>query len=131
MEVTSGVPQGSVLAPIMFVIYINDMTEGVTGYMNMFTDDAKIMRKVANEEDCVALNQDLDRIREWSRKWEMTFNTKKCSVLEFGRSNRRISGNYSLSNERIMKQTEEKDLGVTITDKLTFGNHINRITGEA
>ncbi len=43
-------------------------------YKNMFTDDAKIMRKVANEEDCVALNQDLDRISKWSRKWEMTWN---------------------------------------------------------
>ncbi len=61
--------------------------------MNMFADNAKIMRKVANEEDCMALNQDLERISEWSRKWEMIFNTKKCSVLEFGRSNRRISRN--------------------------------------
>ncbi len=104
------------------------MTEGVTSYMNMFADVAKIMRKVANEEDCVALNQDLDRISEWSQKWEMTFNTKKCSVLEFGKSRRRISGKYSLSNERIMKKTEEKDLGVIITDKLSFGNHMNRIT---
>ncbi len=60
----------------------------------------------------------------------MTFNTKKYTVLEFGKSSSRISGNYSLSNERIVKKTEEKDLGVIITDKLTFGNHINRITGE-
>ncbi len=110
-------------------VYINDMTEDVTSYMNMLADDTKIMRKVANEEDCVALNQDLDRISDWSRKWEMIFNTKKCSVLDFGKSSRRTSGNYSLSNERIMKKTEEKDLGVTITDKLTFGNHMNRITG--
>ncbi len=82
--------------------------------MNMFADDAKIMRKVANEEACVALNQDLDRISEWSQKWEMTFSTKKYSVLEFGKSSRRISGNYSLSNERIIKKTEEKDLGLKV-----------------
>ncbi len=94
MEVTSGVPQGSVLAPIMFAIYmyINDMTEGVTSYMTIFADDAKIMRRVAKEEDCISLGQDLDRISKWSRKWEMTFNTKKCSVLEFGKSSRRILG---------------------------------------
>lgn len=130
MEVTSEVPQGSVLAPIMFVIYINDMTEGVTSYMNMFADDAKLLRRVTNEEDCMALNQDLDKISEWSRKWEMAFNTNKCSVLEFGKSSRRVAGNYSLSDERIMKKTKEKDLGVTITDKLSFGKHINKITGE-
>ncbi len=52
-EVTSGVPQGSVLAPIMFAIYINDMAEGVTSYMNMFADDAKIVREIAKEEDCL------------------------------------------------------------------------------
>ncbi len=68
MEVTSGVPQESVLAPIMFVIYMNDMTEGVTSYMNMFADDAKLLRRVTNEEDCVALNQDLDGISEWVTK---------------------------------------------------------------
>ncbi len=93
--------------------------------MNIFTDDAKIMRKVANEGGCVALNQDLDRIIEWSWKWEMTFNTKKCSALEFGKNSGRISGNFSLSNERIRKKTEEKDLGVTITDKITFGSNMN------
>ncbi len=74
MEVTSGVPQGSMLAPLS--------CEGVTSYMNMFADDAKIMRKVANEEECVALNQDLDRISGWSQKWEMTFNTNLAGVTD-------------------------------------------------
>ncbi len=54
VEVTSGVPQGSVLAPIMFSIYVNDMADGVTSYMTMFSDDAKIMSRVINEADCSA-----------------------------------------------------------------------------
>ncbi len=54
-EVTSGVPQGSVLAPIIFAVYINDMTEGVTSYMNMFADNAKILTKVTKEEDCTVM----------------------------------------------------------------------------
>ncbi len=57
-EVTSGVPQGSVLAPIMFAIYINDMTEGITSYISMFADDAKLLREITKEEDCIALNKD-------------------------------------------------------------------------
>ncbi len=74
----------------------------------MFADDAKIMRRVINEEDCAALGQDLVKLLEWSKKWEMPFNTKKCSVLEFGKSNRRVSWNYTLNIEPIMKKNEEK-----------------------
>ncbi len=75
--VISGVLQSSVLAPIMFTVYVNDMTEDVESYMNLFTDDAKIMRKVTNEEDYNALNQDLIKINEWSLRWNMEFNAKK------------------------------------------------------
>ncbi len=107
------VAQGSVLAPIMLSIYVNDMVDGVTSYKTMFPDNAKIMRRVINKEDCAALGQDLVRINEWFNKWEMPFNTKKCSVLEFGDSNRRMSWNYTLNNEPIMNKNEEKDLRVT------------------
>ncbi len=99
MEVTSGVPQESVLAPTVWNIYKNDMTEGVTSYMNMFAADTKIMGRVANEEDCAALNQGLDRISEWSCKWAMKLNTEKFNVLEFGKSSGQILGNYFLSGQ--------------------------------
>ncbi len=88
---TSGVPQGSVLAPIMFGIYICDMSDGMTSYMNMFADDSQILRKVT-KEDYKALNQDLEKIGVWSRKWEMEFNARKCSVLKFGKNRRRTEG---------------------------------------
>ena len=74
-KVTSGVPQGSVLGPIMFLIYVNDMTVGISSYMNMFADDAKIMRRVKNIEDCNKLREDIDKIYEWSKNWQMEFNT--------------------------------------------------------
>ncbi len=60
------------------------MAEGVTSYMNMFADDAKMLRKVTKEGDYNALNQDLEKIIAWSRKWEMEFNSKKCSALKLG-----------------------------------------------
>ncbi len=84
------------------------MADGVTSYMTMFADDAKVMRRVINEEDCAVLSQDLVRINEWLNKWEMPFNTKKCNVLEFGKSNRRVSWNYALNNEPIMKKAKKK-----------------------
>ncbi len=107
-EVTSGVPQGSVLAPIMFAVYINDMAEGVTSYMNTFADDAKILRKVTKEEDRNTLNQGLEKISAWSRKWEMEFNSKWCSVLKFGKSERRIAGNYTISTMKELRQKQRK-----------------------
>ena len=66
-EVKSGVPQGSVLAPIMFlVVYVNDMTEGVSIYISLFADDAKLLRKIRNHKDCEELQNDINKIYEWS-----------------------------------------------------------------
>ena len=83
--VSSGVPQGSVLGPIMFLLCVNDMPIGINSYMNMFADDAKIMRKVKNLEDCNKLQEDLDKIYEWSVKWQMEFNISKCHVMKMGK----------------------------------------------
>ena len=85
-EVTSGVPQGSVLAPIMFQIYVNDMTRELTSYVNLFADDAKLMRIIKDENDCKELQNDIDRIQAWSRRWKLEFNAKKCHVVKFGKS---------------------------------------------
>lgn len=129
-KVTSGVPQGSVLAPIMFAIYVNDLNEGVNSYMNLFADDAKLLRSVQGEEDCILLQRDLERIWEWSQKWEMDFNVKKCSVMEFGKSKKRITWEYKMGNDVIKRTTSEKDLGVTISNNLSPEKHINKIVGE-
>ena len=83
--VMSGIPQGSVLAPIMFLIYVNDMIEGVSSYTSLFADDAKLLRKISNQEDCQELQRDLDRIYNWSKTWEMEFNTKKVSFAGNGK----------------------------------------------
>ena len=70
LRVTSGVPQGSVLGPVMFGIYVNDLVEGIDSYINLFADDAKLMRKVETEDDCRKLQEDLEKAEEWSRYWK-------------------------------------------------------------
>ena len=80
----SGVPQGSVLAPVMFLVYVNYMTEEVYSYMSLFADDAKLLRKIESKEDCDNLQKDLNKIHRWSKLWEMEFNAKKCKVAGHG-----------------------------------------------
>ena len=127
--VTSGVPQGSVLAPIMFLIYVNDMPDGMNSYMSMFADDAKLMKRIKNEDCCRELQYDLDKLYEWSQTWKMDFNANKCHVLEMGKSEKRPRGEYYMGNEVIEKAEEEKDLGVTVQNDLSPEKHINKIVG--
>ena len=129
-EVASGVPQGSVLAPLMFLTYINDLPDGVGSYINMFADDAKIMRKVTNMEDCQDLQRDLDLLNGWSEKWMMEFNADKCHVLEMGRSMHRPHATYSMGGVELKVADKEKDLGVVVQDTLSPEGHINKIVGE-
>ena len=129
-EVTSGVPQGSVLAPLMFLVFINDLPDEVEGYINMFADDAKIMRRVTTIEDCRKLQEDLDKIHEWSAKWMMEFNVDKCHVLEMGRSIHRPHAKYCLGGVDVQGSNKEKDLGVIVQDNLSPEGHINKIVGE-
>ena len=129
-RVTSGVPQGSVLGPIMFLIYINDMPMEVNSYMNMFADDAKIMRRIRNVEDCNELQEDLNQIYNWSTKWQMEFNINKSHVMRMGKSKYRPYKEYKLGRETITEVNEEKDLGVIIQSNLSPEKHINKIFGK-
>lgn len=128
-KVTSGVPQGSVLAPIMFQVYLNDIHCGVDSYMSLFADDAKLMRIIRTHEDCLLLQEDLDKIYNWSKMWKLDFNPKKCHVLNFGKSKRRPMWNYTMGDIPLNKAKEEKDLGVIIQETLGPERHISKIFG--
>ena len=127
MKVESGVPQGSVLAPVMFLIYVNDLPVGVDSYMSMFADDAKIMRQITSPSSCDQLQGDLDKIYDWSTKWKMEFNFNKCCVLEMGKSKNRPVGEYRMGDNIINRAEKEKDLGVIIQNDLSPEKHINKL----
>ena len=84
-DVTNGIPQGSVLGPILFIIYINNLPETVESMVHIFADDTKIYRRTAIENDCVELKKDQDILQEWSNKWLLSFNANKCKVMRLGR----------------------------------------------
>ena len=74
----SGIPQGSVLGPILLLMFIDDLDEGLTSGILKFTDDSKIFRLVNGPEDRNALQKDLRRLSDWSETWQMKFNVDKC-----------------------------------------------------
>ena len=87
VEVISGVPQGSVLGPLLFLIYINDLDEGIKSLILKFADDTKIFRKIVSDEDSRQLQNDLDLLLQWAEDWQITFNIQKCKVMHIGNRN--------------------------------------------
>ena len=83
-SVLIGVPQGSVLGPILFFVYINDLEEGVTGNILKFADDSKLFRKAKEIGDKQKLQDYIDELIKWSEKWQMLFNFGKCKCLHTG-----------------------------------------------
>ena len=110
--VLSGVPKGSVLGLIIFLVYINDLEEGVTGNILKFADDTKQFRKTKEIGDKQNLQDDIDKLVRWSEKWQMLFNFGTCKCLHIGPANTGM--NYEMGGTILSKTVKEKDLGVTM-----------------
>ena len=115
-DVTSGVPQGSVLGPLLFLIYINDIDQGVKGLISKFADDTKLGGVIRTSSDMLDLQADLDILSEWSERWQMKFNTDKCKAIRFG--NFQSEDNYIMNGQQLDWVTEEKDLGVIVDETM-------------
>ena len=111
-SVLSGVPQGSVLGPILFLVYINDLEEWVTGKLLKFADDTKLFRKAKEIGDKHKLQDDIDKLVKWSAKWQMLLHFGKCKCLHTGPGNTGM--NYEMGGTILSKTVKEKDLEVTI-----------------
>ena len=111
-SVLSGVPQGSVQGPILFLVYINDLEEGVTGKILKFADDTTLFTKTKEIGDKKNLQDDIDKLVKWSEKWQMLFNFGKCKCLHMGPGN--TSMNYEMGGTILSKTVKEKDLGLKL-----------------
>ena len=100
-SVLSGVPKGSVLGPILLLVYINDLEEGVTGSILKFADDTKLFRKTKEIGDNFFLQDDIDKLVKWSEKWQMLFNFGKCKCLHTGPGNTDM--NYEMGGTILSK----------------------------
>ena len=118
-SVHSGVPQGSVLGPLAFIIYINDLDEAVGDLITVlckFADDTKLGRTITCDEDRDKLQESLDKLCKWSTDWCMKFNTDKCKVMHVGSGNPQHE--YFMFGDKLNATNEEKDVGVIIQSNL-------------
>jgi hypothetical protein len=100
VKVLSGVPQDSVLGPVLFVCYINDMPDTISSLIYMYADDTKMVSVVNENKDWKALQQDLRRLQEWSEKWQLKLNRTRCKVMHLGKTNRMYKYNM-IENETV------------------------------
>ncbi len=130
LPVLSGVPQGSILGPMLFIIYIDD----ITTYINkssvfIFADDTKLVKRVSSQEDLSDLQIDLENLLSWCKEWNLTLNTSKCRHMHFGPNYH--SHTYSLGNTPILSTESYKDLGITVHKSLSWSPHVNEICKKA
>lgn len=130
VSVRSGVPQGSVLGPLLFLIFINDLSNCVSSSFRLFADDCVIYRSISSSSDSVALQRDLNLIHSWCCDWLLFLNVSKCSHVSFTRSKQPYVHTYTLGGSPISKSSSYKYLGVHLSFDLTWTNHINTLINE-
>ena len=128
VPVTSGVPQGTVLGPILFLIYINDLPEYLEhSKLRLFADDSIIYREIKTQDDCHKLQLDLDSAARWESDWLMAFHPDKCTNLSISQKKNNYRHNYILHNHILESVTSAKYLGITLQSNLKWNKHIDNI----
>ena len=130
-DVISGVPQGSVLGPALFLVYINDICEEVSSSIRLFADDCVLYRSIHTRDDHIALQQDLSTLADWADLWDMAFNVKKCAHMCISLKRHPLTFYFNISGKGIPKATSYKYLGVTVANNLSWNTHAQKIQAKA
>ena len=137
--VLSGVPQGSVLGPVLFLIYVNHITAGISCHFTAFADDYKLYFSFSRREDAIlagvqSLQRDLDSVSSTARSWNLKLNSDKCVVMRYHRGRLDLSGNhyqYYLNGIKLATVSSHKDLGVVVDQSLRFHEHVQKLVSKA
>jgi hypothetical protein len=131
VDVRSGVPQGSVLGPTLFLLYINDLPDSILKTARLFADDTAVYSKINSIIDHEQLQADLDRLAQWEDKWDMQFHPAKCTTLRCTQKRKPFIKDYTLHGHTLSNVTTAKYLGVTLHQRMDWDDHINVVCGKA
>ena len=132
-QVTSSVPQGSILGPMLFILFINDLPDVISPPTStgLYADDTKLYNAIKSSQDCDHLQEALSHADGWSKQSNIDFNVSKCKVLTISRQKSPIESKYHLGLTELMRVNNEVDLGVTVTSKLSWNQHITLTISKA
>ena len=128
VTVDSGVPQGTVLGPLLFLCRIHDLPDAVKSTVWLFADDCLLYRRIKTMEDNIALQRDLQSLETWAKTWGMRFNAKKCYIMSI---NSKSSQFYELDSHILQQVPENPYLGLTLSGDLKWSSHISKISKKA
>jgi len=132
VRVLSGVPRGSVLGPLLFLLFVNDLPDWIKTNICMFADDTKIWTRISGIRNAESLQRDLDSLGSWSEQWLLRFNPEKCKVMHIRHSHRT---SYTIKQDSkvwpLQEATKEKDLGVLTTANLKASRQCSEAASKA
>ena len=130
-EVTSGVPQGSVFGPVLFLIYINDIAMNIKSKIRLFADDILLYKVIATPNDHHILQNDLNSLTKWASDWLMEFNIPKCNILQITLHHNKSNFIYKMSNIHSIQYWNITIVGIRLHHRLSWDPHINYICSKS
>ena len=126
LELFASVPQGSILAPLLFLIFLNDIEDGIQSNISLFADDVALLQNFKNSDRAeIICNKDLETLKNWAKKWGMEFNTSKTEVMIFSNKKIKSTPSFYLNGIKLSQVFFHKHLGLTFSDNMKWSKHID------
>ena len=131
LYVDSGVPQGTVLGPLLFLLYINDLPENLKSTPRLFADDCLLYNTITKDKDSADLQKDLDELTKWQDKWQMRFNASKCYVMHMSAVKTTNPRKYKLCGQTLETVDSHPYLGVHLQNDMKWDTQVSHATSKA